>query len=150
MNSKQVSALAMAFILSIGISAKAATSLPTTEKNDKEGKKIELHNRKFKKKHHGGIYRTAKEIGITKEELKDAREKGGNFFELAKKKGYTENQVKDMMIKNKSEALDKAVAKGKVTEEKAKEIKERMKEKITKWDGTLRRPEASEEKSDKQ
>ncbi|MCM0649926.1 hypothetical protein NBE98_16280 [Clostridium swellfunianum] len=140
MNFKKISALSLALILSAGISVNA-TSLPSTEKNDKEGTKVELKNKVFKKRHNNGLYRTAKEIGITKEEMKEAREEGTNFYELAKKKGYTEQQVKDMMIKNKNEALDKAVEKGKMTKEKAEEIKANMKEKISKWDGTMRKKE---------
>lgn len=139
MNIKKITALSLAMSLSIGITVNAATSLPATEKSNEEGKKIELKEGIFKKRHHdGGLYRTAKEIGITKEEMKDAREKGKNFFELAKQKGYTEQQVKDMMLKNKSEALDKAVENGKLTKEKAEEIKNRMKEKISNWDGILK------------
>lgn len=150
MNTKKIASLSLAFVLSIGISTKAATSLPTTEKSDKETKKIELRNGIFKKKHHGGLYRTAKEIGLTKEEMKEAREKGQNFFELAKKKGYTEQQVKDMIIKNKSEALDNAVKKGKITNEKADDIKAKMKDRISKWDGNLKSHKDSEQKNSKQ
>lgn len=150
MNTKKIASLALAFALSIGISAKAATSLPPTEKGDKETKKIELKKVFTKKKHHGGLYRTAKEIGITKEEMKEAREKGQNFFELTKKKGYTEQQVKDMIIKNKSEALDNAVKKGKITEEKANEIKVKMKDRVSGWDGTLKSHKDLEQKNSKQ
>jgi FtsZ-binding cell division protein ZapB len=139
MNFKKITALSLALALSAGITVNAATSLPATEKSDKEGKKIELKEGFFKKRHHGdGLYRTAKEIGITKEEMKNAREKGTNFFDMAKQKGFTEQQVKDMMLKNKSEALDKEVENGKLTKEKAEEIKSKMKEKISNWDGILR------------
>jgi monoamine oxidase len=140
MNFKKITSLSIALALSAGITANAATSLPSTEKSDKEGKKIELKKEgMYKKKHHGGLYRTAKEMKITKEEMKEAGEKGTNFFELAKKKGYNEQQVKDMMIKNKNEALDEAVEKGKLTKEKAEELKTRMKEKISNWDGNFKR-----------
>jgi hypothetical protein len=139
MNFKKVTAFSIALALSAGITANAATSLPSTEKSDKEGKKIELKKGCFKKKHHGGLYRTAKEMKITKEEMKEAKEKGTNFFELAKKKGYNEQQVKDMMIKNKNEALDEAVKAGKLTKEKAEEIKTRTKEKISSWDGNFKK-----------
>jgi hypothetical protein len=138
MNFKKITALSIALALSAAITANAATSLPATEKGDKEGKKIELKKGKCRKKHHGGLHRTAKEMKITREEMKEAREKGTNFFELAKTKGYNEQQVKEMMIKNKNEALDKAVEEGKLTKEKAEEIKSRMKEKILKWDGKFK------------
>lgn len=138
MNFKKITALSIALALSVSITANAATSLPAAEKSNKEGKKIECKDCKFKKKHHnGGLYKTAKEMGITKEDMKEAKEKGTNFFELAKKKGYNEKQVKDMMIKNKNESIDKAVEKGKLTKEKADEFKTRTKEEILKWDGTF-------------
>lgn len=149
MNTKKISALALAFVLSAGISVKAATSLPTTEKKHKEGHKIEFNKDMHKKKHHNGIHRTAKEMGITKKELNEAREKGMNFFELAKKKGYNEQQVKDKMIKNKTETLDKAVEHGRITAEKAAELKENMKKKISEWDGTLRSKKDLEQKESK-
>ena len=142
MNYKKITALSMALALSAGITANAATSLPSTEKSDKEGKKIECKEHKFKgKHHHGGLYRTAKEMGITKEEMEKAKENGTNFFDLAKKKGYDEQKVREMMIKNKTEGIDKAVEKGKVTKERAEEIKTRMKENLLKWDGTFKHKE---------
>jgi hypothetical protein len=150
MNTKKISALALAFVLSAGISVKAATSLPTTEKNDKEGRKIEFNKDMHKRKHRSGVYRTAKDMGLTKKELNEAREKGLNFFELAKKKGYTEQQVKDKMIKNKSEGIDKAVENGKITAEKASELKVKMKQRISEWDGTLRSKKDLEQKGSKQ
>lgn len=138
MNFKRITALSIALALSAGITANAATSLPATEKSNKEGKKIELKKGMYKKKHHSGLYKTAKEMKISKEEMKEAKEKGTNFFELAKKKGYNEQQVKDLMIKNKNESIDKAVEKGKITKEKADEFKARMKEKVLNWDGNLK------------
>jgi hypothetical protein len=148
MNIKKITSLSLALALSVGITVNAATSLPPTEKSDKEGKKIELQKEGcHKKKHHGGLYKTAKEIGITKKEMKEAKEKGANFFELAKKKGYTDKQVKDMMIKNKSEAIDKAVEKGKITKDEAEKIKAKMKDKISNWDGILKKHEPSKEKN---
>ena len=147
MNFKKITSLSIALALSIGITANAATSLPSTKKSDKEGKKIELRKGMCKKKHHGGLYRTAKEMKITKEEMKKAKQNGTNFFELAKTKGYNEQQVKDMMIKNKSEALDEAVKNGKLTKEKAEEIKSKMKDRISKWDGNFKKHELLKEKS---
>jgi hypothetical protein len=142
MNYKKITALSIALALSAGITSNAATSLPSTEKSGKEGKMIECKEHKFKKKHHhGGLYRTAKEMGITKEELKEAKEKGTNFLELAKKKGYDEQKVRDMIIKNKTEGIEKAVEKGKATKESAEEIKANMKEKLSKWDGTFKHKE---------
>ncbi len=151
MNYKKITALALSLALCVGITANAATSLQPTEKSDKETKKIELKNGKFKKRHHdGGLFKAAKEMGITKEEMKDAKENGKNFFELAKKKGYSEQQVRDMMIKNKNESLDKAVEKGKMPKDKAEEIKTKIKDRINNWDGTLRKHEDVKKESKEQ
>jgi hypothetical protein len=144
MKFKKITALSMALALCAGITVNAATSLPPTENSNMEQTKVEQkgeHEKCKKKRHHGGLYRTAKEIGITRGELRDAKENGKNFFELAKKKGYNEQQVKDIMIKNKTEALDKWVEKGKITKEEAKEMKEKIKERILKWDGSFKKPE---------
>jgi ribosomal protein S20 len=73
--------------------------------------------------------------------MKAAKEENKNFFELAKKKGYSEQQVKEMMIKNKFEHIDAAVEKGKITKEQAGEIKSKLKEKISNWDGSFKKHE---------
>lgn len=149
MKFKRLTALSVALSLGIGVTVQAATSLPSTEKDDNSSKKIELKQQGFKGKRHGGLFRTAEQMGISKEELKEAKSAEKNFFELAKQKGYTEQQARNMLIKNKTEALDKAVEEGKISKEKAEEIKGKTKENISKWDGKLKSHKECKEKDKK-
>lgn len=137
MKLKSLAALLVAVSVSTGVSVHAAV-VPAADVPSQQDKKVEMKDHKEKSGHHGGMFRAAKEMGITKEEMKEAKQSGKNFFELAKQKGFNEQQAKDMIIKNKIAAIDEKVKEGEITKEKGEEIKTHMKEKISKWDGKLK------------
>ncbi|ERI89466.1 hypothetical protein HMPREF1982_04620 [Clostridiales bacterium oral taxon 876 str. F0540] len=149
MKLKSLAALLVAVSVSTGVSVHAAV-LPAADMPSQPEKKVEMKEQKEKSGHHGGMFRAAKEMGITKEEMKEARQSGKNFFELAKQKGFNEQQAKDMIIKNKTAAIDEKVKEGKITKEKGEEIKTNMKEKISKWDGEFKDHKDKDHKDIKQ
>jgi lipoate-protein ligase A len=84
-------------------------------------------------------FKFLKNLGITREEVKAARSSGKTIFDLAKeKKNLSPDQVKEMMIKEKTEDINKKVSEGKITKEKGEEIISRMKTRIQNWDGKLK------------
>lgn len=77
-------------------------------------------------------------LGITREDIKTARDAGKSLFDLAKeKKGLTSDQVKAIVIKAKTDEINKRVEEGKITKDKAEEIISRAKERVNAWDGSL-------------
>lgn len=80
-----------------------------------------------------------KELGLTKEDIAAAKKSGKTIFDLAKeKKGMTPDQVKAALIKSETDEINKRVSEGKLTKEKADIIIEKVKERIEKWDGSLK------------
>lgn len=137
MKLKKIAALSLIFSISTGAAVHATTIFPTGEKTNTPEKNIECKH-KHEGKRHSGIFEAAKQMGINKNDLKDAKKNGKSFFELAKKKGYSEAQARDIIIKTKTEAISKAVSEGKLTKEKGDEIVKNTKEKISKWDGVFK------------
>lgn len=79
-----------------------------------------------------------KDLGLTKEDIEKAKESGKTIYDLAKeKKNLSPQQVKEIMIKDKTEAINKKVSEGKITKEKGDEILTRIKNHIQNWDGKL-------------
>lgn len=88
---------------------------------------------------HGGRFKAFKELGLTEQDIEEARKSGKTIFDIAKeKKGLSPEQVKAIMIKSKTEAINKKVSEGKITKEKADEIIAKMKKRIENWDGKLK------------
>lgn len=77
-------------------------------------------------------------LELTTKDIDDARKSGKTIFDLAKeKKNMAPDQVKTSLIKEKTERIDKAVSEGKISKEKADEMKAKIKERIQNWDGKL-------------
>lgn len=93
---------------------------------------------------HGGKYHELsktlllQKLGLTKEEVKAARESGKGFMELAKEKGNTPDMVKTKMIEAKTEAINQAVKDGKLTKDEGDKKIIRMKERVKNWDGSMK------------
>lgn len=84
-------------------------------------------------------FKFLKDLGITKEEVDTARSSGKTIFDLAKeKKNLSPDQVKEMMIKEKTEDINKKVSEGKITKEKGEEIISHIKTRIQNWDGKFK------------
>lgn len=80
-----------------------------------------------------------RDLGLSKQEIEEARKSGKTIFDLAKeKKNLTPQQVKDMMIKDKAEAINKKVSDGELTKEKGEQIITNMKTRIQNWDGKFK------------
>lgn len=132
---------ALTLVLAIGGSSNAfAQGSNPNIKQDGTTKNIETkqdcpkeHGKEHRK--HSKVF---EEMGIKKEDIKNAKKSGKTMFDLAKEKGYTEAQVKEMIIKNRTEAINKAVEDGKLTREEADKKIVIMKEKVSKWDGTFK------------
>jgi len=77
-------------------------------------------------------------IGITEQDISDAKKNGKTFFDLAKAKGYSEKEVKDLLIQEGTIEINKAVEEGKIAKDKADTIILEMKNKVQSWDGTFR------------
>lgn len=138
-NFKKAAALALIFTTLIGSTAFATTSLTPNETNTAPKlKNSKVHKKGFKRE---AFNKLLKDLGLTGEDLKKAEESNKTIFDLAKEKGYSEKQVKEMLIKNKTDAINKAVEDGDLTREKADKIIEKVKEKTSNWDGSLKRPE---------
>jgi len=134
---KKIAALTLSLSILIGSTAFAKTSTNPKEPINPE-KKIGERNHK---RGPGKCKKLAsiKELGLTEEEIINARNSGKTLFDLAKeKKGLTPEQVRSILIKTKTDAINKKVAEGKITKEKADMILPKMKSRIENWDGSLK------------
>lgn len=94
------------------------------------------HNDKHKKTEQ---FSPIEVLGLTKEDIKAAKDSGKTIFDLAKeKKGMTPEQVKAALIKTETDKISKKVSEGKITQEKADAMIAKVKERIEKWDGSLK------------
>jgi hypothetical protein len=66
-------------------------------------------------------------LGMTPGQLLDARMAGKTVLDIAKEKGVTEQQLADALVAGRKEALDQAVKDGKLTQEQADWMLNRMK-----------------------
>ncbi|TDT51070.1 hypothetical protein [Fonticella tunisiensis] len=88
-------------------------------------------------KGHGWVA-SIKELGLTEKDIADAKKSGKTLFDLAKeKKGFSPEQVKSIIIKSKTEAINKMVSEGKLTKEEGERIISKIKKDIEKWNGSL-------------
>lgn len=71
----------------------------------------------------------ARALGISPEEYQKEREGGKGCEEIAAAKGISAQQLAEIEIKVKSDLIDKAVADGKLTQEQAQLLKDRLNEK---------------------
>lgn len=131
----------LSLILTINLSASIGTVAfaqsnystefsPKTNIESKDNKKsqfyhgkdrIGLGGREFKEK-------VLKEkFKVSQQEIDKARADGKSLSEILKAKGVTYEQYKTVMLEAKYEVIDKAVAEGKITEDKAKIMKEKIK-----------------------
>lgn len=130
--------------LAIGVSSTAFAHEKKPDTNqDGTQKNIEIKKdcNDCNKKHgraHMKRNKVFEKMGIKKEDIENAKKSGKTMFDLAKEKGYTEAQVKEMIIKDRTEAINKAVEGGKLTKEEAEVKIVNMKEKVSKWDGTIK------------
>lgn len=68
----------------------------------------------------------AKALGMSAEDLQKELDSGKTCAEVAQSKGISTEQLAEIVQKVKTDLLDKAVAEGRVTEEQAKVMKERI------------------------
>lgn len=134
---KKIAALTLSLVILIGSTAFAK---PTSNEGDsiKSEKKLDQRNHK-KGPRKCNKLSSIKELGLTEEEISNARNSGKTLFDLAKeKKGLTPEQVRAILIKAKTDAINKKVEEGKITKERANEIIPKMKSRIENWDGNLK------------
>lgn len=144
---------ALGLFISLGISSTTfALSNPDSNEIKNPDKKIEDSKdrtgcKERKNKHKNFIDpATMKELGITNDDIRSARESGKTLFDIAKeKKGLSEKEVKEIIIKNRTERINKKVEEGKIPKEKADNILLKMRSNIEKWDGSLTSPRADKE-----
>ncbi|WP_127836896.1 hypothetical protein [Clostridium prolinivorans] len=134
---KKIAALTLVCLTFISSTAFASTSLNPSETSNlpktdtQKSYKREINKEAFDK--------FLTEIGLTKEDLKKGIESNKTIFDLAKEKGYTEKQVKDILVKHKTDVINKAVQEGKLTKEEAEKMIEKAKEKTANWDGSIKK-----------
>jgi len=68
----------------------------------------------------------AEKLGLTVDELTDLYAKGETFWTAAESQGFTVEQAQQMMTDARSEALDRMVADGVITQEQADWMKDHM------------------------
>lgn len=139
-NSGKILVLILSLLLALGATAFAAPT-SNTEKSQNPANKIE--GKCPKNKAHKGMYfkklASIKELGLTEEEIIAGGKANKTIFQLAKeKKGLSPEEVKSLIIKSKTETINKKVAEGKITKEQAEVILPKMKNKIENWDGSLK------------
>lgn len=69
-------------------------------------------------------------LQMDEQAFKEARQAGKSIVEIAAEKGISEQQVLDTLVKEASQRLDDAVASGKMTQEQATAMKDKMTERI--------------------
>jgi polyhydroxyalkanoate synthesis regulator phasin len=78
--------------------------------------------------------------GISSADIEKAKKEGKTFFDLAKTKGVSPADFKAAIISPKLKAIDASIATGELTKEKASDLKAKLKESISKWDGKIEDP----------
>jgi len=136
MNKKAISLiLTITLTTSIGTAAFAQSNYstefsPKTNIESKDNKKPQCNHRE---KHLGLGGREFKEkvlkekFKVSQQEIDKSRADGKSLVDILKAKGVTYEQYKTIMLEAKYEVIDKAVAEGKITEDKAKIMKEKIK-----------------------
>jgi len=82
---------------------------------------LELGGKEFKEK------LLKEKFNVSQQEIDKARADGKRLVDILKEKGITYDQYKTVVLQAKYELIDKAVAESKITEDKAKVMKEKIK-----------------------
>lgn len=77
------------------------------------------------------------DLGFTKEDISNYKKSGENAFDLAKSCGITEKQLKDSIIEVRYKEIDEMKTKGMITKKIAGIMKNMVKSKTEKWDGSF-------------
>lgn len=132
---KNISAITIGIVLASNVAVYASTKTDISNYKNVNGsdmvdktscKKIRFKTNVFEK------------LGITKEDIENGRKSGKNIFDIAKEKGHSEADVKKLMIEEKVKYIDDEVQRGAIPKEKGEKIKAHFKERIEKWDGSLK------------
>lgn len=123
------------------VSDKRLTKEKASDILTKKKERLSAWDGSFKNFHHRPKdIKFLRDLGLSKQEIEEARKSDKTIFDLAKeKKNLTPQQVKDMMIKDKTEAINKKVSEGKLTKEKGEETITNMKTRIQNWDGKFKK-----------
>jgi lipoate-protein ligase A len=135
-NIKKIIVLSLSLVMGLN-STVFALSTPDYKEVMQPAKKIQECKHKV---FHGDreFNKLAKQLGLTEQEFTEAESSGKSLFDLAKTKEYTPEQVRNMLIENKTEAINKAVADGKLTRDDGDKLIKDTREKVRKWDGTIK------------
>lgn len=76
-------------------------------------------------------------LGFAEEDIQKSKDSGKNAFDLAKRNGITEKQLKDSIIEVKCKKVDEVLNKGIITEKMADVMKNIIKSKTEKWNGSF-------------
>lgn len=76
-------------------------------------------------------------LGFTEEDIQKSKDEGKNAFDLAKRSGITEKQLKDSIIEVKCKKIDEVLKKGVITEKMADVMKNIIKSRTEKWNGSF-------------
>ncbi len=117
--------------------ARAGTALPTLM--DREPTPGE-HRGKIRKAIKGAINTAAEVTGVEPRELVEAIKAGETIADVATANGVDPDTVVDALVSQASAKLDEAVANGRISEEKATEIKGGLEERMTKLVNEGRQP----------
>jgi hypothetical protein len=143
-----VAVLSLTLVVSLGSTAYALTGEEVSS-NLNPSQCSEQCTRKDNGKHkHGGFkgLTSIKELGLTQDDIDNGKASGKTIFDIVKeKKGLKPEEVRSIIIKAKTEAINKKVEEGTLTKEKAEEKISKLKEKIEKWDGSLKATKNSKE-----
>ncbi len=69
-----------------------------------------------------------KSKGVTDEQITAARDSGKTLVDLLHDKGVTDEQIKTYMLEQRTKLIDEALTAGKITEDQAADMKERLAE----------------------
>jgi polyhydroxyalkanoate synthesis regulator phasin len=81
--------------------------------------------------HFGGLDAAADYLGVTEAELREQLRDGKTLAEVAEDEGKAGAGLVDAMVASAEEKIDQAVEDGRLTEERATELKQQLEERIT-------------------
>ncbi|KAJ49674.1 hypothetical protein CTM_21843, partial [Clostridium tetanomorphum DSM 665] len=143
-NGKKTMALSLSLVLGISSTVFASSTPEFKEvtqpinKTEKQNESIQPDNNKFKDTKFEGLS-SIKELRLTTEDIEAAKKSGKTIFDIEKEKnGMTPEQVRSIIIKAKTDDINKKVTEGNLTREKADMIISKMKLNIERWDGNFK------------
>ncbi|HJV44852.1 MAG TPA: hypothetical protein VJ824_03905 [Bacillota bacterium] len=80
----------------------------------------------------GSMKVVAEALGLSQDDLKTQLKSGKSIAELAAEQGKDTQQIIDLMVKQATQKIDQAVQEGKLTQEKADQIKAKLPERMKK------------------